>query len=79
MFECLSNPYCSTESIMLKSTNIDRKKKKKKKLLNTQIYSEFYIFLLKSTNFKTFVQMILHNFKKYENEYKIEKILQQKD
>ena len=45
MFKCLSNSYCSTEDIMPKSTNIDRKKKKKKKIKNYNI--EFFFINMK--------------------------------
>ena len=43
---------------------------------DTRIHSVFYIFLLKSADFKTFMQITLHNFKKYKNKYKVKKILQ---
>ena len=44
--------------------------------LNTRIHSVFHISLLKSADFKTSVQITLHNFKEYKNKYEVEKILQ---
>ena len=46
--------------------------------LNTQIHSVFYISLLESADLETSIQTTLNNFKEYENEYEIEKILKQK-
>ena len=43
-----------------------------------RIHSVFYISLLESADFEMSVQITLHNFKEYENEYEVEKILQQK-
>ena len=46
---------------------------------DTQIHLIFHIFLLKSADLEISIQTILNNFEKYEDEYKIEKILKQKD
>ena len=49
-----------------------------KLLLNMRIHSVFHISLLESADSETSMQTTLHNFKEYENEYEVEKILQQR-